>query len=215
MGRRAATVRRRSTVSAAERRTGRCAANRLRAAPTHPAGTDFSPHFRGAVHIGRGAARVRCTIVTILGCCVAWRTTRSRLMSLSLGSRRACGLNRSGPANARDLWLVHNDHQVSYCYDNDRPGLEEAEKQAKFISDSWVSTSGSRTTGRAAKLSVAAGCRAHPSTTTGARSTRSSPQSRGCAGRIGIPAHSSRTRTGSRSGGRYGTSLGGTATHPR
>ena len=41
------------------------------------------------------------------------------------------------PANALDLWLVHNDHEVSYWYDNERPSLEEAEKRAKFMGDSW------------------------------------------------------------------------------
>jgi RimJ/RimL family protein N-acetyltransferase len=42
-----------------------------------------------------------------------------------------------GPANAPDLWLVHDDDKVSYWYDNDKPSLEEAEQRAKFMGDSW------------------------------------------------------------------------------
>ena len=42
-----------------------------------------------------------------------------------------------GPANARDLWLVHNDDEVAYWYDDGRPSLEEAEQRAKFMGDSW------------------------------------------------------------------------------
>ena len=34
-----------------------------------------------------------------------------------------------GPANAPDLWLVHND--------NEQSSLEEAEQRAKFMGDSW------------------------------------------------------------------------------
>jgi hypothetical protein len=33
-----------------------------------------------------------------------------------------------GPGNAPDLWLVHNDDEVSYWYGNDRPSFEEAER---------------------------------------------------------------------------------------
>ncbi len=42
-----------------------------------------------------------------------------------------------GLANAADLWLVHNDDEVSPWYGNDRPSLEEAEQRAKFMGDSW------------------------------------------------------------------------------
>jgi RimJ/RimL family protein N-acetyltransferase len=42
-----------------------------------------------------------------------------------------------GPANARDLWLVHNDNEVSSWYGNERPSLEEAQQRAKFMGDSW------------------------------------------------------------------------------
>ena len=42
-----------------------------------------------------------------------------------------------GPANAADLWLVHNDDQVSYWYGNDKPSLEQAEQRARFMGDSW------------------------------------------------------------------------------
>ncbi len=53
-------------------------------------------------------------------------TTRLRLEPVSL-------------ANARDLWLVHNDDDVSYWYGNERPSLEEAKQRAKFMADSWRS----------------------------------------------------------------------------
>ena len=46
-------------------------------------------------------------------------------------------LEPAGPANARDLWLVHNDPDVSYWYDADRPSLAEAEQRARFMGDSW------------------------------------------------------------------------------
>ena len=42
-----------------------------------------------------------------------------------------------GPANAADLWLVHNDDQVSYWYGNDKPNIEQAEQRARFMGDSW------------------------------------------------------------------------------
>lgn len=42
-----------------------------------------------------------------------------------------------GHANARDLWLVHNDAQVARWYDTERPSLEEAEQRAKSMGDSW------------------------------------------------------------------------------
>src|SRR5580658_7011406 len=42
-----------------------------------------------------------------------------------------------GPANAPDLWLVHNDDEVSYWYDNEKPSLERAEQRANFMGDSW------------------------------------------------------------------------------
>ena len=42
-----------------------------------------------------------------------------------------------GPANARDLWLVHNDDEVAYWYDGDRPSLDEAKRRAEAIAESW------------------------------------------------------------------------------
>ena len=42
-----------------------------------------------------------------------------------------------GPANARDLWLVHSDDEVSHWYDNDKPSLEEAERRASLMGDAW------------------------------------------------------------------------------
>lgn len=42
-----------------------------------------------------------------------------------------------GPSNAPDLWLVHDDDEVSYWYDNEKPSLEQAEQRANFMGDSW------------------------------------------------------------------------------
>jgi RimJ/RimL family protein N-acetyltransferase len=44
-----------------------------------------------------------------------------------------------GPANTRDLWLVHGDDEVWPWYGNERPTLEQATQQAKFMGDSWRS----------------------------------------------------------------------------
>jgi RimJ/RimL family protein N-acetyltransferase len=41
-----------------------------------------------------------------------------------------------GLSNARDLWLVHNDDEVAYWY-NERPSLQEAEQRAKWMAESW------------------------------------------------------------------------------
>lgn len=40
-------------------------------------------------------------------------------------------------ANARDLWLVHNDDDVAPWYDGWKPSVEEAEEQAAFMGESW------------------------------------------------------------------------------
>lgn len=42
-----------------------------------------------------------------------------------------------GPANAADLWLVHDDDEVWPWYGNEKPSLEQAEQWAKFMGDSW------------------------------------------------------------------------------
>ena len=42
-----------------------------------------------------------------------------------------------GPANARDLWLVHNDDAVWPWYGDDKPSLGQAEQWATFMGDSW------------------------------------------------------------------------------
>ena len=42
-----------------------------------------------------------------------------------------------GPANAHDLWLVHSDEDVSSWYDNEKPTLEQMERRAKIMGDSW------------------------------------------------------------------------------
>ena len=49
----------------------------------------------------------------------------------------ACGLNRSGTPTRDDLWLVLNDNEVSYWYDNDKPSLREAQRRAESMGDSW------------------------------------------------------------------------------
>jgi RimJ/RimL family protein N-acetyltransferase len=50
---------------------------------------------------------------------------------------RRLRLEPIGPANAADLWLVHNDDQVSFWYGNEKPSLEQAEQRARFMGDSW------------------------------------------------------------------------------
>jgi hypothetical protein len=42
-----------------------------------------------------------------------------------------------GPANATDLWLVHNDDEVWCWYGSEKPSLEQAQQWARFMSDSW------------------------------------------------------------------------------
>ena len=42
-----------------------------------------------------------------------------------------------GPANAADLWLVHNDDEVSYWYGGRKPSHGQAEQWARFMGDSW------------------------------------------------------------------------------
>jgi RimJ/RimL family protein N-acetyltransferase len=42
-----------------------------------------------------------------------------------------------GPANAADLWLVHNDDAVWRWYEDERPSLEQAQQRATSMADSW------------------------------------------------------------------------------
>ncbi len=42
-----------------------------------------------------------------------------------------------GPANAADLWLVHNDEEVSSWYGDGKPDHEETRLWADFMDDSW------------------------------------------------------------------------------
>ena len=42
-----------------------------------------------------------------------------------------------GPANARDLWLVHSDDDVWPWYDGERPTLEQVEGWAATRGDAW------------------------------------------------------------------------------
>ena len=46
-------------------------------------------------------------------------------------------LQPAGPASARDLWLVHNDDEVSPWYGGEKPSLGQAERRARFMGDSW------------------------------------------------------------------------------
>ena len=46
-------------------------------------------------------------------------------------------LEPAGPANARDLWLVHNDDDVVPWYDGWRPSRDEAAIDAQRIAESW------------------------------------------------------------------------------
>lgn len=42
-----------------------------------------------------------------------------------------------GPANAADLWLVHNDDAVVAWYDGWRPSVVEADEYARWVGESW------------------------------------------------------------------------------
>jgi RimJ/RimL family protein N-acetyltransferase len=42
-----------------------------------------------------------------------------------------------GPANAADLWLVHQDDEVWPWYDDAKPSLAQAGQSAKFMGGSW------------------------------------------------------------------------------
>jgi hypothetical protein len=42
-----------------------------------------------------------------------------------------------GPANAADLWLVHNDDEVWRWYHNEKPTLKQAQQWAMSMGDSW------------------------------------------------------------------------------
>jgi RimJ/RimL family protein N-acetyltransferase len=42
-----------------------------------------------------------------------------------------------GPANAADLWLVHNDDQVARWYDDGKPSRAQANQRAAFMGESW------------------------------------------------------------------------------
>lgn len=43
------------------------------------------------------------------------------------------------PANAADLWVVHDDDEVWPWYGNEKPSLQQAKQWAKFMADSWRS----------------------------------------------------------------------------
>jgi RimJ/RimL family protein N-acetyltransferase len=42
-----------------------------------------------------------------------------------------------GPANAPDLWVVHDDDEVWPWYGNEKPSRDWAARRAKFMGDSW------------------------------------------------------------------------------
>jgi RimJ/RimL family protein N-acetyltransferase len=46
-------------------------------------------------------------------------------------------LEPARPANAHDLWRVHNDDAVARWYDGRKPSLHEADQRAKFMGDAW------------------------------------------------------------------------------
>lgn len=50
---------------------------------------------------------------------------------------RRLRLEPVGPARAGDLWLVHNDDAVWPWYGGERPSIEQAERWAAFMGDSW------------------------------------------------------------------------------
>ena len=46
-------------------------------------------------------------------------------------------LEPAGPANAADLWLVHDDDEVWPWYGDEKPVREQVERWAEFMDDSW------------------------------------------------------------------------------
>lgn len=46
-------------------------------------------------------------------------------------------LDPVSPANARDLWLVHDDDEVWPWYDDEKPSFEQARQWARSMGDSW------------------------------------------------------------------------------
>ena len=86
----------------------------------------------------RAAAHIRCSMVTIFWDAVHVEgdqpstadAARSRFTT-------RLRLEPVDPAKARDLWLVHNDDEVSYWYGKEKPSLEDAERWARFMGDSW------------------------------------------------------------------------------
>jgi RimJ/RimL family protein N-acetyltransferase len=58
------------------------------------------------------------------------RTSNSRLTT-------RLRLEPAGPANAVDLWRVHNDDRVAPWYGNDKPSREQARQRAQFMGESW------------------------------------------------------------------------------
>jgi RimJ/RimL family protein N-acetyltransferase len=71
------------------------------------------------------------------------RATLCRVQGSPPPSARGSGLTRRlrldpvGPANAADLWRVHNDDEVSRWYDDGRPSRDQARQWAEFMGDSW------------------------------------------------------------------------------
>jgi hypothetical protein len=163
------------------------------------------------------AAYFGCGVGTAVAPCAAWKT-RHWPAPCTPGAQHACGLCRPAPPT---LLICGSCRRTTRCGPGTTTRSPASAKRSGRRS-SWAtrgicmeSTSGSLTTGRVARLSAAADCRARRSTTTGARSTRSFRQRRGCASHMRGATHSSRTRTGSRSGGRSGVSSGGAATRLR
>ena len=65
------------------------------------------------------AAGSGCSIVTVVQC-----TGRLRL-------------EPAGPANAADLWLVHNDDEVRRWYDDPQPSIEQVRHRAEAMGEAW------------------------------------------------------------------------------
>ncbi|MHA6621202.1 GNAT family N-acetyltransferase [Pseudonocardia sp. DLS-67] len=57
----------------------------------------------------------------------------------ALGSRltKRLRLEPGCLGNAPDLWLVHDDDEVWPWYDGEKPSLEQAQRWARFMGDSW------------------------------------------------------------------------------
>lgn len=66
-----------------------------------------------------------------------FRATRARRLADGTRFTERLRLEPVGPDSAADLWLVHNDDEVSRWYDDGRPTPELARVRAESMAESW------------------------------------------------------------------------------